>query len=103
MISWTLVGVFATSAILLSIFIIWRTCCQKKSSPETTEAEPEYIDNVLPIPVRSQDSAVKTEPEYKNIVPSSSSEQSIELDELDVIYDDMDLIVAVHDNESGNF
>ena len=48
MISWTLVGVFATSTILLSIFISWRTYCQKKSSHETTDAEPEYIDNIFP-------------------------------------------------------
>ena len=144
-ISWTLVGVFATSTILLSISISCIICCNKKSSPETTEAEPENIDNVIlspvrrhdrvseaepkhtenialipvrrqdsvaeaepklpeniaPIPVRnqdrvaatkpqqtenielspvrSQDSAAETKPDYENIVPSTSSEQSSEL------------------------
>ena len=81
---------FATSTILLSISISCIICCHKKSSRETTEAEPEYIDNVLPIPVRRQDRVSEAEPQHtEHIAPKPVRRQDI--NDESVIYEDMEL------------
>ena len=112
----TLVGVFATSTLLFSIFIGWKTCWPKKSSGDKVETEPEYIDNVLPsltknpdrateagpqlpenvapISEMNQGSGAEIEPEYaENIPPSPPREQS-KADE-SVIYEDAELTEIV--------
>ena len=57
-VSWTLVGVLATSTVFLTIFISWRICCRKKCSRNgAADAEPKYIENILESPARNQEVA----------------------------------------------
>ena len=99
LISWTLIGVFSTSTILLSIFISWRTCCHKKSSPETTEVE-ENSGNVLPSFARNQDRVAETEPEHvENIELTPARNQCLAVGSN--IYDDIELTRTVTVNNLG--